>query len=825
MINAALDWQEVARYQADDGFPIEPSARGSDWVVWKESDDGIVAGYVFPNGPGDRGGIQQGDRFYMLEYQQFFDSEDLKNAIAGIKPGLSRSYVVVRNEEIVNLNVTFERHPTFLYPRSPWVWQFAIWGFTIGAFFHLLGLFIAGPLAVHSTRARFEVWLIVVSSLWIIGNLVRLLSVELFGPAPVGTPYDTAFQLFTFVGLVGWIGFPVLLVKKLSKDADLDEIGLGRLLPLTYIPPVILSFAVVLTSITGHIGPLTMEELLVPILFYASIYIGVAAVVSLGLSLADSTHKDRNSIQWGRTESLVIFVISLVAALAVLDVIPVLSGFSDQTAAWIIVSAQLLAVVPVTLYSLGTLRYGKVDEVLSGAFVYVLVIGLIFFSFVGGLTLMDALLMTSGKTRIVLEGAFVVVLLVVFERTARRLRLFASSFFANERFRGRQIISQFQEELPDILDESLLAQKAIDVIGKVFGSRSAIVFLRSPADQTWIIKRFNPEPPYLTETVFHAVWRHFEFKPTIWARNPELNQHPLPAADRDLLLDHRAALAIPIRGDSASVGLIILGFKSRRRSVYNLEDIDQLRSLAGNLALAIDRLGLVEREKKLAAESTQAHLVALRSQINPHFLFNALNTLISLIEERPHEAEAVVEHLAAIFRHTLNTSSRPFVKMEEEFSIVEHYLAIERARFGSKLDISCVLDDAFRNHSVPAFLVQTLVENAIKHGLEKRRTGGSLSIRVQSALASDGARAGATTPDNSLSDAAKITIIDSGVGIPELFGNENAPASGLTFFGIGLTNVYERLVKLYGRDDLMNFKSDPDSGTTVTVIVPVFRTT
>ena len=280
------------------------------------------------------------------------------------------------------------------------------------------------------------------------------------------------------------------------------------------------------------------------------------------------------------------------------------------------------------------------------------------------------------------------------------------------------------------------------------------------------------------------------------------------------MLEHRAALAIPIKGESASIGLIILGLKSRRRSVYNLEDLDQLRSLAGNLALAFDRLGLVEREKKLAAESTQAHLVALRAQINPHFLFNALNTLLSLIEERPDEAEAVVEHLAAIFRHTLNTSSRAFVKMEEEMSLVEHYLAIERARFGTKLQLSCDLAPDMKHHPVPAFLIQTLVENAIKHGLEKRRAGGKLSITIKSAMSSSG--------DGSVE--AHILIQDSGVGIPALFEMNESTAAALPFFGIGLTNVYQRLSQLFERDDLMHFTSDPETGTTVSVILPLNRT-
>lgn len=74
--------------------------------------------------------------------------------------------------------------------------------------------------------------------------------------------------------------------------------------------------------------------------------------------------------------------------------------------------------------------------------------------------------------------------------------------------------------------------------------------------------------------------------------------------------------------------------------------------------------------------------MALRAQINPHFLFNALNTIAALINEHPEKAEAVVEHLAAIFRHTLNTGGRSFVSLDEELQLVRHYLEIERARFG-----------------------------------------------------------------------------------------------------------------------------------------------
>ncbi len=801
------NWMEIAEFEGGGALLQKPSARGSDWVVWDDIDGSITAAYVFPTGPGSEGGIQRGDQFYSLEYNQYFNADDLHHAIAGIKPGLTRSFLLVRDGRFEEVSVTFERLPTFLYPRSTIVWQFALWAFTIGAYFHILGLIIAAPLALHNRRARFELIVIGVSSLWIIGNTARLMLVELFGPAIIGTTYDLLFQVLTMLGLVGWIGFPVLLVRKLTLDAGLSSGRLGRLLPVVYLVPIILVVGVLVTAVQGHIGPFRMEELLVPILFYASCYIGAAALVSFLLGFSSSDQEADASRQWGRLGSLAILFFAMTAGLIVVDVIPVFTSISENATAWVIVSAQLLAVVPVTLYSFGTLRYGKVDEVLSRAFVYILVVGLIFFAFVGGLGLMDSLFDTAGRSRIVLEGFFVVFLLVLFERISRRLRSFASSIFTTERHRGRQAINRFQEDVSDVLDADTLAQQAIDLAGKVFDAHSAIIFLRSPADRSWIIKRFRPEAPYLTEQIFESIWSHFEYAPSIWARNPELNEHSIPSAGHKKLVELGSALVVPIRGDEKAVGLIILGPKSKRRKVYNLEDLDQLRSLSGNLALAVDRLALVEREKFLAAESSEAHLVALRSQINPHFLFNSLNTLLSLIEEKPSEAEAVVQHLASIFRHTLQAGSSAFVSMEAETSLVQHYLSIEKARFGDRLDVTFEVDETLKSHPVPAFAVQTLVENAIKHGLEKRRASGSLSIIV-------------SPSEKSL---AQVVVTDSGVGIPSLFGKNGTQFGKEPFFGIGLSNVYDRLRQLFNRDDLLGFRSDPEKGTAVTMLLPKQR--
>ena len=229
-----------------------------------------------------------------------------------------------------------------------------------------------------------------------------------------------------------------------------------------------------------------------------------------------------------------------------------------------------------------------------------------------------------------------------------------------------------------------------------------------------------------------------------------------------------------------------------------------MRALGGQLALAVERLNLIERERALVRESAEAQLSALRAQINPHFLFNALNTIVSLIEEQPEPAVEAVEHLAAIFRHILQTGGRPFVTVQEEFALVAHYLGIEQMRFGERLVIEEDLDPSLRGHPVPAFAVQTLVENAVKHGLEKQRGGGRLRLACRET--SEG--------------LVEIVVADTGVGIPALFGAPEAPVREPGFFGIGLRNVAARLEKLYGRSDLLRMHSAPEAGTTVRLLLP-----
>ncbi len=797
------DWVEVSRFVS--AGAARATVQSYDWVFWNDDNGKIVAAYVFPRGPAAEAGVRNRDVFYELDYHQYFNAADLRHAVEGIEPGSVHTYSVLRGDEIFDFRVRTSRYPTFLYPLSSAVWQFAIWGFMLAAFLHVLGLIIALPLAVRSRAALSSLILIVLSSLWMTSNIVRLLSIELLGPPmTTGSAYYTAFQALTLVGLVGWIGFPALLLSKVADDTNFIPVrgGLaGHLLLFT--PTIVLLVAAISTTVLGPLGPFTQSGLIGPILFYACWYIAASAAAVLSHHLASrQDNPDDPLLSWNRTGSLITLGLALPAALSVLGTIPVLGGVTDRLAGWLVVGTQLLAVAPVLLVSLATLRHGKLNQVLTRGVAYLTVLGIIFFLFVGGMWLMQPYMIRPDFPRNLVAGIYVVVLLFVFERIGRRVRTWSEMFFTSERQRTRQAISRFLDRMRTIVSPAELMNETARAVGEAFRVRSAVLFLRPGPGAPWMSASYRPEPPYITERLFSLIWHPFEEEGRIWSRSPELNESTLPREYAALLEERGAILAVPVLGESQPIGLLLLARKRLRRAVYNLEDLDLIRALSSQLALAVERLNLVERERALVRETAEAQLVALRAQINPHFLFNALNTIVALIEEKPDDAEKTVEHLAAIFRHILRTGGQSFVPLETELALVNHYLAIEHARFGQKLKVETAVDEALLGFPIPAFTLQTLIENAVKHGIEKRRGGGV--VRIEAQARSEG--------------GASITVTDTGIGIPALFNPEDSART--SFYGIGLRNVQARLDRLYNRPDLLQIYSHPEQGTIARLTLP-----
>ena len=203
-----------------------------------------------------------------------------------------------------------------------------------------------------------------------------------------------------------------------------------------------------------------------------------------------------------------------------------------------------------------------------------------------------------------------------------------------------------------------------------------------------------------------------------------------------------------------------------------------------------------ERTERL---STQAQLRSLRLQIDPHFLFNALNAISSEVEADPVSARNMIEHLGNLLRLTLDTNDRQLVPLSEELLFLDHYLAIQRIRFGDRLRFEQAIDEDVRHVLVPSMTIQPLVENSIRHGLSHRARGGLVRVAAR--------RSG--------EQHIRITVEDDGVGLPA----DWTPGKSL---GLGLSITGQRLAALYPRQNsVFDVRRRKKGGTEVELRLPI----
>lgn len=181
------------------------------------------------------------------------------------------------------------------------------------------------------------------------------------------------------------------------------------------------------------------------------------------------------------------------------------------------------------------------------------------------------------------------------------------------------------------------------------------------------------------------------------------------------------------------------------------------------------------RLREAEAARYEARLEALRAQINPHFLFNAFNSIAALVRTRPDEAETVVEDLSDLFRYTLRASKNDAATLDQEVEAARRYLAVEKARFRDRLTVEIDVPDRLRSVSIPSMTLQPLVENAVKHGVGG--TAGACTVTV--------------TAEN-VDDMLALRVLDTGPGF------DTVDLDDVLDEGTGLANVRERLQLFFG---------------------------
>ncbi len=278
-------------------------------------------------------------------------------------------------------------------------------------------------------------------------------------------------------------------------------------------------------------------------------------------------------------------------------------------------------------------------------------------------------------------------------------------------------------------------------------------------------------------------------------------------------------LTSPVTG--AVVRLVVLKEEHTRRILS--EDLVLLRSLGGMFGFMLENIRLqrkrVEQEQlaqELRLQSSKSELKALRAQINPHFLFNALNAIASLIHTNPARADEVVEQLAEVFRYTLRRSDSEWAPLDQELAFARAYLDVEQARFGQRLSSSIDSDHGLPAPQIPSMLLQTLLENAVKHGVSQAREPGRIDVVVR------------TTPDRVTLEVRNTGPMHEAPGTKHEARGTRHEARGTRHEapqdarreapegeGFGLHSVRERLKGHFGDRASFRLMRDESAGVTV----------
>ena len=232
-----------------------------------------------------------------------------------------------------------------------------------------------------------------------------------------------------------------------------------------------------------------------------------------------------------------------------------------------------------------------------------------------------------------------------------------------------------------------------------------------------------------------------------------------------------------------------------RRITYQLPVFWGLVGVAHALRFYERAKARERREAELEANLAQARLHALRMQLNPHFLFNTLNSIASLVHEQP-QAEGMIEALSELLRLALGASETHEVTLREELHFLDRYLYIEQIRFGDRLRVEQQIDPAALDAAVPTLVLQPLVENAVKHGIETRIAPGLIRIEAR--------RTG---------QLLHLQVSDNGRGL-------DAQASDAIKEGVGLSNTRSRLRELYGDRASLELRPGNAGGLVAEIQIP-----
>ena len=247
----------------------------------------------------------------------------------------------------------------------------------------------------------------------------------------------------------------------------------------------------------------------------------------------------------------------------------------------------------------------------------------------------------------------------------------------------------------------------------------------------------------------------------------------------------------------------LLYFKANQDLITPYE-LEMVQGLADFLSLMLDKRQLNEQKIMLS----QAEYMMLKAQVNPHFLFNTLGTIRALVRTAPEKARARIKDLSDFLRRSLERS-QDMIPLSEELDLVRSYIRLEQSRFGERVRLNETIQPDLLEAQVPVFTLQPIIENAIKHGLASRQSGGMLQLRI-----------------HALERELQIEVADDGVGISaerlqEVSRFDGCLSRGTSGTGIGLHNVHRRIQATFGANYGLQLSSQLGQGTVVRIRMPL----
>jgi sensor histidine kinase YesM len=209
----------------------------------------------------------------------------------------------------------------------------------------------------------------------------------------------------------------------------------------------------------------------------------------------------------------------------------------------------------------------------------------------------------------------------------------------------------------------------------------------------------------------------------------------------------------------------------------------------------------------LKTQLARAELGLLKMQLQPHFLFNTLNAISEQVHADPEAAERMITHLSELLRHTIHSGEAQEISLGEELALLERYLVIQQARFAGRLEVTLDVDAGAMEALVPNLVLQPLVENAIRHGIAPRASGGRVDVIARRDLEKS---------------HLLLEVRDDGIGLEAARARRRSETD--TREGVGIANTTSRLRQLYGVDYELTLRNGPTGGTVAALTLPLHDT-